>query len=236
MRLLNSTQIPNTLLEALYVKNSEFSESEKDMLLYICRRTIGWRKETDWLTFRRIEQDLERKKSHVSEVLSSLEKKGAIVREKKGGKAGWLVSLCEERWIKKFPNTEPKVPPDGTKSSLTRNSHIYTKETTTKETPTLAPENPVRSFSFEEELEKLRVSERKDFKVIALYWKYKEFTFENQKQFNAGLKRELRAAKDLTGYNGKQVLQAIAHCQKNYSEWSLETVHKRISDVVNVKR
>jgi hypothetical protein len=40
-QLLNSTSIPNKLLEKLYVANSEYTGNEKDILLYICRKTIG---------------------------------------------------------------------------------------------------------------------------------------------------------------------------------------------------
>lgn len=87
-------------------------------------------------------------------------------------------------------------------------------------------------FSFQEELEKLRESERKDHKIIALYWKTKGWTFENQKQLNAALKRELRPAKDLSGYNGEQIARAMKYCAK-YEVWTLETVFKRINDVLN---
>ena len=91
------------------------------------------------------------------------------------------------------------------------------------------------TFSFEEELKRLKESRRYDFKVIALYWKKKGLVFENPKQFNSNLKRELRPAKALTGYTGEQVLRAINYCMDKYAEvgWTLETVGKRIADIVN---
>lgn len=90
-------------------------------------------------------------------------------------------------------------------------------------------------FSFEEELKKLQDSNRKDFKIIALYWRKKGFVFENRKQFESSLKRELRPAKELTGYSGEQIARAIRYCQDNYEKigWTLETINKRISDLVN---
>ena len=93
-------------------------------------------------------------------------------------------------------------------------------------------------FSYEDELEKLRnggkKGDRNDFKVIALYWKRKGWKFENRKQFSAALARELRPAKALTGYTGKQVGAAINFCIQKFPEmWTLETVHKRITDIVN---
>jgi len=95
-------------------------------------------------------------------------------------------------------------------------------------------------FSFEEEIQKLKNGTRVDYKIIALYWKKKGYIFENQKQFNSALKRELRPASSLAGYTGEQVGKAIKYCQDNYGGesgigWTLETVGKRISDLVNKK-
>lgn len=93
-------------------------------------------------------------------------------------------------------------------------------------------------FSFEEELKKLKDSTRKDFKIIALYWKIKNYRFDNHSQFSKGLRRELKPAGMLTGYSGTQIAVAINYCRDEYNEkipWTLETVGKRIADLVNVK-
>lgn len=90
-------------------------------------------------------------------------------------------------------------------------------------------------YSFIGELTKLRDSPRHDLKVIALYWSVKGFVFENEEQFKAGLKRELRAASLLKGYSGTQIAQAIDYCKKNYEVWTLETCAKRIADLINKK-
>ncbi|KKR09566.1 MAG: hypothetical protein UT43_C0017G0017 [Parcubacteria group bacterium GW2011_GWC1_39_29] len=87
-------------------------------------------------------------------------------------------------------------------------------------------------WDFLKELEKLKNDKRKDLRLIAFYWKTKDWKFENKKQFNSALKRELRPAKDLVGYTGQQVAKAMKHCEQNYKEWSLETVHKRINDII----
>ncbi len=90
-------------------------------------------------------------------------------------------------------------------------------------------------FNFDNELEKLRTDKKKHIKIIALYWKKKKWVFENKEQFDKALKREMKAATALTGYTGEQIARAIKHCEENYKEWSLETVGKRITDVVNKK-
>lgn len=96
-------------------------------------------------------------------------------------------------------------------------------------------EATVKEYNFEEELQKLKNSTRKDYKIIALYWKKKGFVFENKEQFNAALVRELKAAKLLKGYSGEQIGQAIKFCMKEYPLWTLETCGKRISDIINKK-
>lgn len=90
-------------------------------------------------------------------------------------------------------------------------------------------------WNFENELEKMRTCARKDLKIIAFYWAKKGYVFENKEQFSAALRRELRAAKQLIGYTGVQVGKAIKHCEAKYPEWTLETVGKRITDIVNKK-
>ena len=88
-------------------------------------------------------------------------------------------------------------------------------------------------FDFLKELEKLKNDKRKDLRLIAFYWKTKDWKFENKKQFNSALKRELRPAKDLIGYTGQQVAKAMKHCEQNYKEWSLETVNKSINRTIH---
>lgn len=90
-------------------------------------------------------------------------------------------------------------------------------------------------FLFKEKLKLLKDSSRHDFKVIALYWSSKGFEFDNKDQYNSALKRELRAAGLLKGYSGTQIAQAIDYCKKNHPVWTLETVGKRVADLINKK-
>lgn len=103
----------------------------------------------------------------------------------------------------------------------------------TNSNPKVGDENV--TFSFEKELEKMRQSIRKDYKTIALYWKKKDWHFENKEQFNAALIRELKPAKTLKGYTGDQISKVMDYCNENYPVWTLETVHTRITDLVNKK-
>jgi hypothetical protein len=112
-----------------------------------------------------------------------------------------------------------------------QNKNINTKKNNKEDSEAVA------SWGFSEELLKLKDSNRKDHKIIALYWKKKGWIFKNRDQFRSALKRELRAAGDLKGYTGEEIAKSIAFCQKEYPDkWTLETVFKRIQDLVNKKQ
>jgi len=88
-------------------------------------------------------------------------------------------------------------------------------------------------FSFKEKLKQMRESDRKYLKIISVYWSKKKIVLENEKQYQATLKRELRPAKALEGYSGRQIGEAITYCDNNYKIWTLETLGKRINDLIS---
>lgn len=96
--LLNGTQVPNTLMEALYSAPSDFTWQETKILLFVCRKTIGWQKDVDWLTLNHISEGTGIHKSHVSKSLRMLQEKGAIILEKQEGRDGWNISLNRDKW------------------------------------------------------------------------------------------------------------------------------------------
>jgi phage replication O-like protein O len=136
-QLLNSTSIPNKLLEQLFIANSIYNESEKDMLLYICRKTIGWQKQTDWLTLNLIVKETNKKKSSVSKTLKSLFEKQAITKEKKN-KLGWAIGLNLDAFgtEEKLTNDEPTVNSQLTNSSLSVNATVNSQLTPSNKTNT----------------------------------------------------------------------------------------------------
>lgn len=92
-------------------------------------------------------------------------------------------------------------------------------------------------FSYVHELEALKNGgkngSRKDFKIIALYWIRKRRVYENRVQFNEALRRELRPAKALMGYTKRQLEEVMDYCDNTFDLWTLETIGKRIGDLVN---
>jgi len=87
-------------------------------------------------------------------------------------------------------------------------------------------------FSFKKKLETMKSDKQRHIQIIALYWIYKEFSFVNKKQYQAGLRRELRPSKNLTGYSDDKISSVMDYLQNesDLKKWTLETVHKYIDE------
>jgi hypothetical protein len=102
--------------------------------------------------------------------------------------------------------------------------------------------NATEPFSFESELDKLLSSKDKKLQIIGLYWKFTGIAFPSKEAFQAGLRRELRPAKNLIGYPLEQIISIFDYLdfiEKNegwLEKWTLETVHKFIDRVNWVPR
>lgn len=93
-------------------------------------------------------------------------------------------------------------------------------------------------FSFKNKLLLMEKNDRdKKIPIIATYWRYKQIKFENNEQYQAGLKRELRPAKNLIGYSLKRIKEVMfwMNGQKEWLDYNLYTVHKYIDkDLTNL--
>jgi hypothetical protein len=154
------------------------------------------------------------------------------------------------RTSKRIDKTEWKYPPQANiavgkkqhspqaNNDTHRRQPLPNKETNKKETNNnINSSNEEKEFSLKKELESLRAnSKRKDYKIIADYIEKKGFVFDNKEQYLPVFKRCLASAKYLKGYNQAQIQETIEYCISNYPEiWTLETVLKRIPDVINKK-
>lgn len=106
--------------------------------------------------------------------------------------------------------------------SSTKSKVVEQGEITTKEKP----------FVYEEVLASMEQNPRKEIKIIAHYWKYKGYVAENKEQYQAAFKRDLKPAKTLIGYTKQQIEDTMDICKNKFEMWTLETVGKRISDVI----
>ncbi|MCR4284971.1 MAG: hypothetical protein NUV97_02905 [archaeon] len=146
---------------------------------------------------------------------------------------GNIITVCKYNVFQDFDNYVIQAPVKAKSKHNPSTIHAINKNDKNDKNDNISIVAKSDDWDFLEELEKLKNSNRREFKIIALYWKKKKWKFENKAQFSSALKRELRPAKDLVGYKGDQISKAIIHCEENYKEWTLETIHKAINKVIN---
>lgn len=87
---------------------------------------------------------------------------------------------------------------------------------------------------FKKYLEEIKQDKQRHIQIIGLYWKYKDFIFDNKLQCSSALKRELRPAKSLIGYSDEEIINVMDWLCDNVSfKWTLETIGKFINENLN---
>ena len=89
-----------------------------------------------------------------------------------------------------------------------------------------------KPFSYKEQLDKMALDEKDErMWVIAFYWVNKNIFFQNREQYQSGLRRELRPADKLKGYDKERIGETILWLKENADfKWTLETVSKYIDE------
>ena len=86
-------------------------------------------------------------------------------------------------------------------------------------------------WDFNKYLKQLKEHIRKDLSIIGYYWESKGFEFENLEQAQSAVKRDLKAAGLLKGYDIKRVQHTLEYLSGNSDfKWTLETVSKFIDE------
>jgi phage replication O-like protein O len=92
----NTTPIPDELFDELL---ADLSGAELKVLLYICRRTFGWKKESDTISIKQMTEGIKKKdgtwldrgtglvKDSIARAVKSLEQRGVILRVRKRSEA-----------------------------------------------------------------------------------------------------------------------------------------------------
>lgn len=218
-------QVPNDLLTS-----KDVSATAKALWAYIQSKPDGWD-----FSAARIAQDFKEGRKTVLAAINNLIHTGWLERDKQStGRVNYIL----HHTIARVPKADSGTVQNGHRAEWAPISKKDIKQERDKEINLVAPSATEESFYFARELANLKnggkKGVRKDYKIIALYWNKKGWMFENAEQFNAALTRELKPAKALKGYSGEQIALAIQYCRKEYPDiWTLETVHKRITDLIN---
>lgn len=233
--------IANEIVESL--ARWHLSSYENRILWVVFRKTYGWHKKDDWISLSQFCVSTGLSRPHVCRAIKMLITQNIVTKGGTKYKPLYRFQKNFDIWksLPKGARSHHSLPKGATSVTKGGNEIVpkgaHTKETT-KETTTKEMVVPTtNTFSLKEEIVKLGSGTRKDHKIIALYFIKRGWKFENKDQFNAALKRELRPASLLVGYDSEQLKECLDYCKNNYRPemWTLETVGKRIADKVLTK-
>lgn len=80
-------------------------------------------------------------------------------------------------------------------------------------------------------LQELLKDKKRHIQIIGSYFIYKKWSFPSKEAAHSALRREVRPAKDLVPYTSEEIKKTIAWVQRNYPDWTLETIAKKINDI-----
>lgn len=244
----NSTQVPNIILDKLMYR---LPDAEFRVLIYICRRTYGFQRESDQISFTQFIDGIVKRdgtrldggcglaRSSLAKALASLIEMKLIIKEdnSKGNyyKVNLEVDLKEvvrllDQFGSRTESSSVAVP------KVVRQPNLQKK--VTKESQKLSDESDERVFDLKEEIQILDDHKSRHMVIIAGYLDYvfdrvKE-NITTRKQFNAFIKANVKVSSDLAnaGYTDNQLAKAFDSVRRKYEgkiDWKLSTVHKELT-------
>ena len=131
--------------------------------------------------------------------------------------------------LKSLELKENKAYTEGCQQNVNNLSPQYSIGKVSKDKNT-AEKNSAIPFSFNEKLRLMEKDSDKRMNIIALYWKFKGFMFENQQQYSPAIKRELRPAANLLGYDIEKIKETMFWMNgQDWLDWTIETTSKYIT-------
>lgn len=106
----------------------------------------------------------------------------------------------------------------------------------TQSVPSEISPGKAEPFSFQAYLDKMLTYKQRHIQVIGIYWQFKGFKMPTLEATKASLTRELRPAKALIGYTDDQIVKTMEFLDNDPKRdyvWTLETIGKRINNVIN---
>lgn len=253
----NTTPTPNIIFNGLMRK---MNDTEFRIVMLVVRATLGWeadketglRKTEDWISSSQLELKTGRRRSSLSPAINKCIQENWIeARSKNGdildtagkrkgknlyfrlGKAilfdcseSGQVMIKDKKDYQTCPvfGQQPVQKVQMQNLDTTKEIHIQNK-LITKDTAETA------EWDFKKYLEGMEENKRRDLQIIALYWKFKKFSFTNKKQAEVEIRRSLRASKDLVPYEDDKIWKTIEWLAKNAKfKWTLESCIKYINE------
>lgn len=218
------TKIANEILERLV--NTPLLGAEFQVLLFIIRKTYGYNKKQDRISFTQFEKATGISRQTINKTIKNLVAKGMIVKiYLPEGNIGYSFIKDHEKWVVKTHllvkgkwTTSKDVLTKTSKDVLT---HKRKKEKQKKLSQSDTP------FSLKEEIKKLEENPRRDLNIVALYFEYRKPDLQSREQYEKALRRHLKPAGELKIFTDNQIIKAIEYAKKEYKDiYTLETLIK----------
>lgn len=250
----NFTQIPNTILDELL---SVLSESELKVLLYICRRTYGFHKQSDRISTSQLMNGIRDKdgvhldtgtglsNKSILDSIKSLEKLGIIKTIQKGTQTKYFsLDTAYEKSTQEAKDLLMKnlhKPYVKSTQVLMKNLHIQNKEKESIQNKDVVTRKSGDPMTLNEFIELCRKSPQKHIQIIAEWAEGEQPRHTTYGEWQAFVKRNLRPAKELAPYPIEKIEKAYQKMQEDVvrklpngktvgfiTKYSLETVIKYI--------
>lgn len=252
----NSTQIPNVISDLI---EPRISEGEMRCLKYICRRTYGFHKERDRISFSQFVNGIKDKngkqldygaglsRPSVAEALKNLlgAKLIIVIPTPKGNYYEINLKLFENQdanivadEVVKKVNQLRKLTKSGKESKPKQVKLINPQKKGNKGNKVIMSDKPT-DWNLEVEIEKLLKDPKRHIQIIGLWVREKGLRPENAGQMRDNIiKRNLRPARTLNGYTDEDIRETIRVIKNTeyITKFELETVGKFIDEVVSQKR
>jgi len=145
-------------------------------------------------------------------------------------KSEWTkTQVPDEDTVSRVPLRTPPCPSQNITKSSTGTLRKHIEGNTYKETHIVSKAD--EEFNLLKENKKLLSDKQRHIQIIGIWLKAKNPNFENKKQLQSFIKRNLRSAKLLDGYNSKRIIEVIKWLKKNADfKFTLESVSKYIDE------
>ena len=240
------TPIANEILEELV--KIDLLGAELRVLLFIIRKTYGYHKKSDQISFTQFEKGTGISRQTINKTLKNLMAKGLIVKIcLPGGNIGYSFIKDHENWVVKthllvkgkwvtsqdvFTKTSKDVlthkrKKENTKENSETSSQADIPSPAEIPSPADIP-SPAEVFNWNSYLEGMIKSERKDLNIIGFFLKTKGVSFDTKAKAEVAIRRHLKPAKELIPFDKKEIGEKIRKLNYDFPKFTLETVIKEL--------
>jgi hypothetical protein len=243
----NSTQIPNIIID---LRCPRLPEAEMRCILYVCRRTYGFHKDEDRISFSQFMNGIKNRENRildlgtglarasVCEALKNLNKAEAIYITKTTKGNFYKINLNMDidkvvqlvDWFRKQTRIEIASRPKAVHLPYLQKKEKQRETKNMSDKPT---------FSLKEEIEKLLIDKRRHIQIIGLWIQEMNLKPENQEQIQSIIHRNSRPAILLKGYKNEDIQETIKILKRTeylQGHFGIETITKFIDEVVATKK